>query len=141
MSHPDLRSRPDSRSLGRHNARGERINVDARLSLLEIKPANRVDVLPRIGRKLFGDAGGDVVSGGLPLCAPTRRRRTRRRALAVEPRRFHAEADQTFTVSERWAFLTSTGPVRSGRAGRGGGSNASAGFCSCVWPPPAWEAF
>jgi len=47
MSHPALRSRPDSRSLGRHNARGERIDVDVRLSLLEIKRADQVDVLPR----------------------------------------------------------------------------------------------
>lgn len=26
--------------------------------------------------------------------------------LGVESRRFHAEGDQTFTVLERWAFLT-----------------------------------
>lgn len=43
-----------------------------RLSLLEIKRADQVDVLPRIGRNLFDDLGGDVVSGGLLLCVHTR---------------------------------------------------------------------
>ena len=42
------------------------------LSLLEIKRADQVDVLPRIGRNLFDNVGRDVVSGGLLLCVHTR---------------------------------------------------------------------
>ena len=52
--------------------RRERIDVDFRSSLLEIKRADQVDVLPRIGRNIFDDVGGRVVSGGLLLCVHTR---------------------------------------------------------------------
>jgi hypothetical protein len=48
--------------------RRERIDVDLRFSLLEIKRADQVDVLSRIGRNIFDDVGGRVVSGGLLLC-------------------------------------------------------------------------
>jgi hypothetical protein len=34
--------------------------------------ADQVDVLPRIGRNIFDDVGGRVVSGGLLLCVHTR---------------------------------------------------------------------
>jgi hypothetical protein len=37
--------------------RRKRIDVDLRFSLLEIKRADQVDVLPRIGRNIFDDVG------------------------------------------------------------------------------------
>src|ERR1700736_1032874 len=53
--------------------RRERIDVDLRFSLLEIKRADQVDVLPGIGRNIFDDVGGYVVSDGLLLSVHTRR--------------------------------------------------------------------
>jgi hypothetical protein len=43
--------------------RRERINVDSRSSLLKIKRADQVDVLPRIGRNIFDDVGGRGIAG------------------------------------------------------------------------------
>ena len=72
--------------------RCERIDVDLRFSPLEIKRADQVDVLPRIGRNIFDDVGGYVVCGGLLLCVHTRRSRTLRGALALNPGVFTLKA-------------------------------------------------
>jgi hypothetical protein len=51
-----------TRRLNRHNGR-ERIDVDLRLSLLEIKRADQVDVLPCIRGNIPDDVGGGLVAG------------------------------------------------------------------------------
>jgi hypothetical protein len=68
MSHPALRSRPDSSSPGRHITLGIAIPGTPFTT-----HASQPDALRDFG---------------------------------VEFRHFHVEGDQTFTVLERWAFLT-----------------------------------
>jgi hypothetical protein len=45
--------------------RRQGIDLDLRFSLLEIKRADHVDMLPGIGRDIFDDVGGYVVPEGL----------------------------------------------------------------------------
>jgi hypothetical protein len=52
MSHRALRSRPGLRSLGRHNARRQGIDVDLRFSPLEIKRA--IEVRYRASKAVIG---------------------------------------------------------------------------------------
>jgi integrase len=171
MSHPALRPRPDSRSLGHHNApRVHRCQFAIQSARNQThQSGGRVGTL---GRNILDDLGDRVVSGGLLLCVHHERGPpfTRQsvnyllaeaaaraglppehphmllhscgfslanrgydlrliqdylghcdpkhtvhlhasppdasRGFGVESGRFNAEGDQTFTVLERWAFLS-----------------------------------
>ena len=72
MSHPGLDKAPIP-EVWVVITRGERIDVDVRFSLLEIKRADQVDVLPDIGRNIFDDVGGYAVPDGLLLRVHTRK--------------------------------------------------------------------